>query len=181
MQALQLDDNIRLERPAPHHAEEALTVVRENLEHLKPWMPWAVDDYSLDHAKTWIRKSMESEEKDGTFGLVIFFNDKMIGGIGIHNLDSTHRRAELGYWIDHRFQGKGIVMKCCKALIDHCFEKMGLNRVQINCNIENVRSRAIPERLGFTFEGTLRQAELVNGEFRDWAVYGLLADDPRLW
>jgi len=181
MQTFQLGEHIRLERPAPHHADEAFKVVRENLEHLKPWMPWAVDDYSLDHAKAWIQRSTDAFEKDGTFGLVIFFNDRMIGGIGIHDLDAANKRTSIGYWIDHRYEGKGIVIRCCKVLIDHCFGTMALHRIQINCNVENARSRAIPERLGFTLEGTMRQAEFVNGEFRDWAIYGLLADDPRLW
>jgi ribosomal-protein-serine acetyltransferase len=54
---------------------------------------------------------------------------------------------------------------------------MKLNRVQINCNVENVRSRAIPEKLGFKLEGMLRQMEFVNGRFGDWAVYGMLRDE----
>jgi ribosomal-protein-serine acetyltransferase len=52
-----------------------------------------------------------------------------------------------------------------------------LNRIQINCNVENVRSRAVPERLGFKLEGVHRQVEKVQGKFGDWAVYAMLRDE----
>jgi len=67
------------------------------------------------------------------------------------------------------------------VLVEYLFDTMELNRLQINCNVENVRSRAIPERLGFTLEGTLREVEFINGEFRDWAVYGLVRSDWDSW
>ena len=51
---------------------------------------------------------------------------------------------------------------------------MELDRVQINCNVDNSRSRAIPEKLGFSYEGTLREGELLRGELRDQVVYSLL-------
>ena len=179
--AFQIDENLRLEKPAPQRAEEVVAVVRENLEHLKPWMPWAVDDYSLEHAQAWIERSLEASAKDGTFGLLIFFNEHIIGGIGIHDLDTVNKHAAMGYWIDYRYEGKGIITRCSQVLVEYIFGTMALNRVQINCNVENVRSLSIPERLGFKLEGTLRQAEFLHGEFRDWAIYGLLADDPRVW
>ena len=82
--------------------------------------------------------------------------------------------ASVGYWISREMEGKGVVTKCCRVLIDYLFDTMGLNRVQINCNVENARSRAIPEKLGFTLEGTLREVEYLDGRFGDWAVYSLL-------
>ena len=181
MHSYTIDENLRLERPTPEIAEEAVVVVRENLEHLKPWMPWAVVDYSLEHANAWIEKSQEAAAKDGTFGLLIFLRGRIIGSIGIHDLDLVNKRTSMGYWIDHRHEGKGIITRCSKVLIEYLFDTMGLHRIQINCNVENTRSRAVPERLGFVFEGRLRHAELINGEFRDWAVYSLLADDPHVW
>jgi ribosomal-protein-serine acetyltransferase len=54
---------------------------------------------------------------------------------------------------------------------------MKLNRIQINCSVENVRSRGVPERLGFRLEGIQRQAEFINGKFGDWAIYSMLKED----
>ena len=62
-------------------------------------------------------------------------------------------------------------------LIDYLFDTIELNRVQINCNVENKRSRAVPERLGFKLEGIHRQVEFLNGKFGDWAIYAILRSE----
>ena len=65
------------------------------------------------------------------------------------------------------------------ALVDHAISDWDLNRVEIRASVENAASRAIPERLGFHEEGTLRQAELVDGRYHDTVVYSMLAADWR--
>lgn len=179
MFSCQIDKDLRLALPELRQAEEAVRVVQLNIEHLKPWMPWAVDEYSIDHARQWIKRTLDDFARDGRFSALILKNDAIIGTIGFHDLDTANRHAAVGYWIDKEYEGRGIVTKCCKVLIDYLFDTMKLNRVQINCNVENVRSRAIPERLGFKLEGILRQMELVDGRFGDWAVYGLLESEWR--
>jgi len=154
-------------------------VVRENLEHLQPWMPWAVDDYSVANAKEWIRQTYDGLAQDGQFSALIFFDDKFVGTIGFHDLDLQNKRAAVGYWIDRSYEGRGIITRCCGVLIDYLFDRMDLNRLQINCAAENTRSRAIPERLGFTLEGTFRQYEFREDRSGDWVVYGLLKSERR--
>lgn len=177
MFSFQIDEHLQLELPEPRHAAELCRLVRRNLKHLKPWMPWAIDDYSEEHARQWIRRTLDEFSQDGRFSSLIRLNDRIIGTIGFHDLDTANRRASIGYWIDKRYEGRGIVTRCCRVLVNYLFDTMKLNRVQINCNIENVRSRAIPERLGFTLEGTLREMELVDGRFGDWAVYAMLRSE----
>lgn len=177
MFSFQIDDNLRLALPESRHADEIVRLVQLNMEHLKPWMPWAVDDYSEEHARQWIRRTLDEFAKDGRFNALILLDEKMIGTIGFHDLDTANRHAAIGYWVDKGYEGRGIITRCCRVLIDYLFDTMKLNRVQINCNVENGKSRAIPERLGFTLEGVLRQMELVDGRFGDWAVYGLLREE----
>lgn len=177
MFSFQIDENLRLALPEPRHADEIVRLVQLNMEHLKPWMPWAVDDYSDEHARQWIRRTLDEFAKDGRFNALILLDEKMIGTIGFHDLDTANRHAAIGYWVDKGYEGRGIITRCCRVLIDYLFDTMKLNRVQINCSVENGRSRAIPERLGFTLEGVLRQMELVDGRFGDWAVYGLLREE----
>jgi ribosomal-protein-serine acetyltransferase len=64
-----------------------------------------------------------------------------------------------------------------RALVDHALSVWELNRVEIHAAAENRRSRAIPERLGFRQEGTLREAEFVDGRYLDTVVYSMLAAD----
>jgi len=175
----EIDENLKLRLPAIIHAEEITAVVRKNLERLKEWMPWAVDEYSIEHAKDFIQRTLNEYAQDGRFNAWIEIDGKIAGSIGFHHLDVVNRSAEIGYWIGKEFEGRGIVTRCCRVLIDYLFDKIKLNRIQINCNIENVRSRAIPEKLGFKLEGIHRQVECLNGRFGDWAVYALLRDEWR--
>ncbi len=179
MFSYRVDDEITLRLPEESDAEPATALVRKNLDHLNRWMPWAVEDYSETHALQWISMARIDYAKDGRFGAVICLRGEMIGGIGFHDLDLVHRHASIGYWIDKDHEGRGIVTKCCRVLLQHLFDTMKLHRVQINCNIENTRSRAIPERLGFKFEGVMREVELLGGRFGDWAVYSLLENEWR--
>ena len=67
--------------------------------------------------------------------------------------------------------------KACRVLVGYAFRELRLNRVEIYCAVENQRSRRIPERLGFTEEGTHRQAEWVHDHFKDLVSYSMLAGE----
>ncbi|NTW87022.1 MAG: GNAT family N-acetyltransferase, partial [Holophagaceae bacterium] len=91
----------------------------------------------------------------------------------------VNRSAAIGYWLAREAEGQGLMTRAVTALLRHGFRDLKLNRIEIRAGIRNRRSRAIPERLGFRREGTLRQAERLADRFVDHAVYGLLADEWR--
>lgn len=177
MFSLHIDENLRLELPESHHAEAVNKLVRENLSRLQQWMSWAVDDYSANHAAEWIQRTVDSRAKDGSFNALLLFDGDIIGTIGYHDLNTINKHAAIGYWIDHRHEGKGIVTRSTRVLIEYLFSEVGLNRIQIDCNVDNRRSREVAERLGFTFEGVRREVEFLNRRFCDWAVYSLLRSE----
>lgn len=177
MFSYQIDENLKLILSQPHHAEEITKVVRENLEQLKLWMPWATDDYSIDSAREFIKFNLAAFAENGSFSASIILEETFVGAVGFHNLDLKNKSAHIGYWLAKEAQGKGIVTRCCRVLFDYLFDDLGLNRIQINCNIENTKSRAIPERLGFQLEGIHRQVEWLRDDFRDWAIYAMLKED----
>jgi len=90
-------------------------------------------------------------------------------------MNGANRSTSIGYWLGERFQGSGVMTKSCKALIEYAFRELKLNRVEIRCAEKNLRSRAIPERLGFVNEGMIREAEWLYDHFVDHVVYGVLA------
>jgi len=179
MFSYQIDENLKLVLSQQRHAEEITKVVQENLEQLKTWMPWAKDDYSIDSAREFIKFNLTEYAKNGSFSASIILEEKFIGAVGFHKLNLTNKSAHTGYWLAKEAQGKGIMTRCCRVLFNYLFDDVGLNRIQINCNIQNVKSRAIPERFGFKLEGIHRQIEWLNEEFRDWAVYAMLKEDWR--
>ena len=177
MFSFRIDDNLTLRLPEKRDAEAVTAMVRKNLARLQEWMPWAVDDYADEHALDWIKRSRDAYAENGQFNALILFDGRFIGSIGFLDLDLKNKHAAIGYWIDQDYEGRGIITRCCRELIDYLFDSMELNRVQINCAVENRRSRAVPERLGFTLEGTLRQIEILKDKLGNWAVYGLLKSE----
>lgn len=177
MLVLPVSGQIILQVPSQEAAAEIAALVRRNLEHLQAWMPWAVDNYSKKHASEWIATVGTTDKSSSAIGFLIRKNNVIVGTVGVHDIDRTNCHAKIGYWIDRDHEGKGIVSRCCRVLLDYLFDSMGINRVQINCNVDNSRSRAIPERLGFTYEGTAREVELLLGQYRDQAVYALLKSE----
>jgi ribosomal-protein-serine acetyltransferase len=83
----------------------------------------------------------------------------------------------IGYWLDAACRGKGVMTEACRAFIDHGFMHIGLHRIDIRCAPANRKSCAIPERLGFVQEGTLRDAEWLYDHYVDLVVYSMLAPD----
>jgi ribosomal-protein-serine acetyltransferase len=100
-----------------------------------------------------------------------------VGVIGHHGIDRRIRATELGHWLAANAQGRGVMTRSCRALVKHAFEELGLNRVVIRCATENLRSRAIPLRLGFRHEGVLRDAEWLYDHYVDDDVFAMLARD----
>ena len=180
MFSYQIDENLKLILSQPHQAEEITMVVRENLEQLKLWMPWAKDDYSIDSAHEFIKFNLTEFARNSSFSASVILEERFVGGVGFHNLDLRNKSAHIGYWLAKEAQGRGIMTRCCRVLFDYLFDELKLNRVQINCNVENAKSRAIPERLNFKLEGIHRQVEFLHGEFRDWAVYAMLKEEWKI-
>ncbi len=170
-----LDGGFTLRRFRSEDAEAIYSAVIANSDHLREYMHWMVPDYSIEHAKAFIASSTKAAEEKKSLGFGIFRESVLIGSIGFVNFDHAARRTEIGYWIDKAHEGQGIISRSCRSLINYAFEDLGMNRIEIRCSTENVRSAAIPLRLGFTLEGTLRQSEMRNGRLHDFAVYGLLA------
>ena len=100
-----------------------------------------------------------------------------MGALGLR-VERAQRAGELGYWLSERAQGAGVMTRCVRSLTAAALGELGLHRVVIRAATGNARSRAVPERLGFDHEGTLRDAEWLHDHFVDLEVYAHLAGRP---
>lgn len=173
----QIDEEVTLRRFTPSDAEQVYGVVRQNVDHLLEFMHWMTPEYSLEMSREFIERSARAVENRESLGFAITRNGNFIGSIGYASFDWKARKTEIGYWIDRSEQGKGVISKAAKLLIEHAFGDLGLNRIEIRCAAENVRSAAIPKRFGFKLEAHLRQAEFRNGKLHDFLTFGLLRDE----
>lgn len=159
-------------------AEELHSLIEQNRLRLARWLVWPATQTFEDTLAFVIQAEREAIENAGFHAAVVY--DRCIVGVASHMaVDWRHRRTLLGYWLDAEHQGKGLMTAAVRALVGQAFSAWGLNRVEIRVAAGNRRSQGIPERLAFSREATLRQAEYVNGSFVDTVLYGMLAADWR--
>lgn len=115
-------------------------------------------------------------DNDG-FTAAIIYKGEIAGVISLMGISWNHKSTAIGYWLAHKYTGNGIMTKCCKALVDYAFKELELHRIEIQCAEGNVRSRAIPERLGFKIEGTIRESEYLYDHYVSHKVYGMLRSE----
>lgn len=174
---LPVDGETQLRLLEPRYAEDYFALIERNRTYLRQWMPWAADEDSLQETRAYMRLVLGRFADNGELPAGIWYQHVLVGSIGLHHLDWANWKGEIGYWIDAGMQGRGLVTKSCLALLSYAFVHYGLNKVEIRCAPGNVRSRAIPERLGFTQEGILRQAERFTDRYEDHIVYGMLSGE----
>lgn len=172
-----IDENMELRLLEERHAEEVFSLLEQNRIHLQAELTWLTDQLSLNDAKEYIRTGLERFAVNNGLRAGIWLQDHLAGIVSLHGLVWIDRKASLGYWLGASFQGRGLVTKACRVLINHSFDGLKLNRLEIQCDSDNHRSRKVAERLGFTQEGVLRQSWWSGDRFLDLVVYGLLASE----
>jgi ribosomal-protein-serine acetyltransferase len=155
-------------------AEELYGLIDADREYLARWMPWAPAS-TPDSVREFISFSRAQHADNNGFQAVIVDCGRIRGAVGFHAVDWVHRSASIGYWLAAADQGRGVMTLAVRALVDWAFTGWKLNRVEIRAAAGNARSRAVAARLGFSEEGTLREAELVGDRFLDLVVYSVLA------
>ncbi|HKG21436.1 MAG TPA: GNAT family protein [Blastocatellia bacterium] len=172
-----IDGETYLRLLEPRDARQFFDLVSSNMAHIGGWMFWLRDDYSPQDAERHIKASLDRFAAGNGLEAGIWSRGALAGDIRLSHIDWTHRSTEIGYWLGASFQGRGLVTRACRAMIDYAFKELVLNRVEIRCTEENQRSRRIPERLMFKQEGVIRQARWKKDHFVDHIVYGMLASE----
>lgn len=164
--------------PRPADASAYSEAVNGSRESLRRWMPWAHEPSTVEHYQGVCARMQAAylERSDFAMGLFLRRADggegPLIGGSGLHRIDWTVRRFEIGYWCRTGYTGRGLITEAVKAIAAMAFESLGARRVEIRHDDRNERSRRLAERAGFTFEGVLRQDSLgVGGAVRDTRVH----------
>lgn len=172
-----VDVNIRLELLDSSHTKELFQLTDKNREHLNQWLPWVHSVKQPEDTAQFIKESQQQWINNQGFQAAVMVNDHISGIIGHHKIDWQNQKTSLGYWLGKSYQGRGIITKCCATVVQHTFDNLELHRVEIHCASNNHKSRAIPERLGFIHEATLKDGIQINGEFKDRIVYRELSSE----
>jgi ribosomal-protein-alanine N-acetyltransferase len=156
---------------------------RHNIEWLRPWEatpPNGPGVFGTSPAVfTGMARRLRAEARAGRglpFAVVVdgrFAGQLNIAGIVRGSLESAH----IGYWVDQRVAGRGVMPTCVALATDHCFDVVGLHRIEINIRPENAASRRVVEKLGFRLEGTRERFLHISGDWRDHLSYALVREE----
>ncbi len=174
MVSIIVDDHILLRSYEEKDAAELFEAISSSRQHLHPWLEWVDNTTRPEHSLQFIKHSLHQLNEQEALALGIFYDGKIIGGLGMHKWDLITKRAQVGYWISREYEGKGIINNSLQKFISFLFEKIGLNKIEIHFDPKNKRSANVAERLGFKVEGIIRQSVIRNGMPEDVVVTGLL-------
>lgn len=173
----EIEKDLRLALTAPQFAEPLFALTDQNREHLKVWLPWLDTVQEVGDTKMFIRDQLIRFAKEEALHLSVFNNNQIVGVVGFNQLDHVNGVGMIGYWLGEEYTGNGVMTKAVKEVIHIGFESWPLQKVEIHCAVDNTVSRAIPERLGFREEGTIRRTAKVNDKHQDHVIYGLLKEE----
>jgi len=162
----------------PRDAPLLAAAVEASVEELRPWMPWAADEpTTLEQRVALLRRFRGRFDLGEEFVYGIFESDEsaVVGGTGLHTRAGEHA-FEIGYWIRTDLGGRGLATEATAALTRVAFELCAAERVDIRVDPANARSLAIPRKLGFVEEATLRR-RLSYPEPRDVVLYTMLRNE----
>lgn len=170
-----IDDEIALKHLEINDAAPLFQLTDESRETLRQWLAWVDHTKSPEDSKAFIDSVLKqfADRKGLTAG--ILYKGELAGVAGFNSFDWTNGIGHIGYWLGTGYEGKGIMTRAVRGLIDYAVYSLELNRIEIRAAYANQKSRAIPERLGFIQEGQIRQAEWLHDHFVDHVVYGMLA------
>lgn len=185
--ALLRSERLLLRAPKAGDGAALNEAVAQSIAELKPWLPWAQKAPSLEQSELTCRQMAARFAQRTDLPLFIFARaadggcGRLLGGTGLHHIDWSVPRFEIGYWRRSGEQGRGVISEAVRTLARYAFDHLAARRVEIRMSSDNLKSRAVAERCGFTLEGVLRQDSLdVRGRPRDTAVYARVcgAEEP---
>jgi RimJ/RimL family protein N-acetyltransferase len=172
---------LRAYDPRDHtQAATLFAAIDESRAHLVPYMSWPDHHRRLEDTAAWMRTSRARFESMTDFAYGVYARDdgRFVGGAGMHVRGEPLPVAiEIGYWLRTSETGRGYAREMTRGLARLLLEHVGAERIVIRAEVDNARSRRVPEALGFVFEGIARRGIRIREKGRDLAIYSLLPEE----
>lgn len=170
-------DRLLIRMPRPGDGKAVYEAITASKSELRPWLPFAQKEQSEEDTELNIREAHIAFLKREDLRLLIFSKKtgEFIATSGLHRMDWLVPKFEIGYWIDSRYSGKGYMTEAVQAITDFAFRELKARRVEIRCDEKNIKSRSVPERLGYRLEGILLNDDISpdNKELRNTCIYAM--------
>lgn len=177
MLKIKVKQNIFLKQAEVKEAKGFFDYINKNRDHLKKWINWINFIQTIEHEKQYLESLPTDIHKADTIALGIWEEDKVIGSMGLINIDRMNKSAVFGYGLDQDYQHMGIITDSGQKFLTYAFKELGLHRIEVRIAQNNFRSKAVARRLGFKSEGTLRQAYYLHNTFIDCDLFSKLKNE----
>lgn len=170
----EIEGGISIRALALEDSDALFALIENNRAYFIDWIPFVSKTHAPSDILPYVQGYIEKEARGDGFLCGIWKARILIGIILVREIDREAKWAEIGYMIDERHSRGGIVTGASRALIAHLFQARGMDKVVICCDAKNEGSIALARKLGFTFEGNMRNHYMVNGKVTDMNHWGLL-------
>jgi RimJ/RimL family protein N-acetyltransferase len=154
--------------------------IQESVEHLRPWLPWVKtepEELKVKIERLRMFRARFDLSENYIYGVFDPKETELIGGTGLHPRVGSNA-FEIGYWVNVNHINKGYATEFSAALTKVAFEIENVNRVEIHCDPDNINSAAIPKKLGYVYEATLRsRTETIDGTLSDSMIWSILREE----
>ena len=174
---LLVDDDVILKEIQLTDANAIFEIIDHQRDYLREWLPFIDYTKYVSDTRSYILSLYERQYNQRDMVFSIWYQGNVVGLMGLKGTDRDNHKTEIGYWLSYDMQGKGIVTRSCYRLTQYLFENMAMNRIQIRVGASNEKSKKIPIRLGFKYEGIERCGELLPSGYTDLEVYSMLRSE----
>lgn len=170
------DDRVRLRAWTE---DDVAWLARESRDPLVPRFTTVPVDNTEDDVRSFLLAQGPLRERGEQMHLLTVerATGERVGPVGLHHFDWRRRSAEVGYWTAPAARGAGLTTAGVRLICAWALGPLGLERIELRADAENVASQRVAERCGFTREGILRDAELRPEGRRSLVVFGLLVGE----
>lgn len=168
-----VNENTSISILEDRHANELFHLIDSSRESIRQWLQFPDLTHTVADSRAFISRSLKRFAINDGYWAGLWYKGQIAGSIGFLGIDWEAGRTEIGYWLGTNFESKGLMTSACRTFVAHAFHDLGLRKIEIGAAVDNIKSRAIPERLGFTQEGIIRNYECLRGQYLDRVIYGL--------
>jgi ribosomal-protein-serine acetyltransferase len=176
MFSFKVNESISLELLQPHQSDEIFNLIDLNREHLRKWLLWVDKRNTSADMLPVIKYFLENLANNQGFDVAIRYEGELVGMIGVQ-FDWANNAASIGYFLSKSSEGKGVITTSLRSLMKELFDRYSINRIEIECAANNIKSQGVPERLGFKKEGIKREGQYPYDHYEDLIVYSLLKNE----
>jgi ribosomal-protein-serine acetyltransferase len=172
---LNIDNSTTLKQLKLSDSTDIFNLINSERDYLGKWLPFVALTKEITDTEQFIKSIIEAPDEKREYVFTIRRDNKFIGLIGFKDTDRSNAKTEIGYWLSETYQKQGIITNAVKELCNFAFNTLNINRVVIKCAKENIPSINVANRLGFVYEGTERDGEILTGGiYTDLKIFSML-------